>query len=115
MARQHGGYTRLTDDDCSSTTSGSSNASIRSSAPPQPRVVILRNIAATPAVTSPTRANVLESLVPLSAGNAMRSIITVVNKGSTSKTTDTITSPTSTLTPTGTTGAKEKEDDDEKN
>ncbi|KAG0272564.1 hypothetical protein BGZ95_011684, partial [Linnemannia exigua] len=43
---------------------------------PQPRVVILRNIAATPLTTFPTRASVLESLVPLSVSNVMPRIIT---------------------------------------
>ncbi|KAG9068900.1 hypothetical protein KI688_011191 [Linnemannia hyalina] len=73
MTRQYSGYTQLSDD-CSSSIHSSTSASTLI---PKPKITIqLRNIAATPAVTSPTRANVLESLVPLSVSNIMPRIIT---------------------------------------
>ncbi|KAF9123068.1 hypothetical protein BGW39_009294 [Mortierella sp. 14UC] len=74
MARQHSGYTQLMDD-CSSSTHSSTPTSSSASSQPQPRVVLLRNIATAPVITSPTRANVLESLVPLSVDNVMPRII----------------------------------------
>ncbi|KAF9905873.1 hypothetical protein EC991_001195 [Linnemannia zychae] len=73
MTYQHSGYTQLMDD---SSSIHSLSTSSSSSSQPQPRVVLLRNLAATPVITSPTRANVLESLVPLSVGNVMPRIIT---------------------------------------
>ncbi|KAG0368973.1 hypothetical protein BGX24_002599, partial [Mortierella sp. AD032] len=96
MARQHGSYTQLMDD-CTSSGSSSIHSSSTSSttspsySQPQPRVVILSNIAATPLTTSPTRASVLESLVPLSVSNVMPRIIispkvTIATAGATEET-----------------------------
>ncbi|KAG0282596.1 hypothetical protein BGZ97_008926 [Linnemannia gamsii] len=88
MTRQHSNYSQLLDD-CSSsiysTCSNSSssplisqpNTSTSTTATNKPKVTIqLRNIAMTPLLTTPTRANVLESLVPLSVSNVMPRIIT---------------------------------------
>ena len=72
MTRQHSGYTQLSGDCSSSIHSTTSSSELIL----KPKITIqLRNIAATPAITSPTRANVLESLVPLSVSNAMPRII----------------------------------------
>ncbi|KAF9117248.1 hypothetical protein BGX30_005659 [Mortierella sp. GBA39] len=73
MTRQHSGYTQLSDD-CSSSIHSSTSAS---KLIPKPKITIqLRNIAVTPTITTPTRANVLESLAPLSVSNIMPRIIT---------------------------------------
>lgn len=73
MSHQHSGYTQLSDDCSSSIDSSTSSSELL----PKPKITIqLRNIAATPAITSPTRAKVLESLMPLSVNNIMPRIIT---------------------------------------
>ncbi|KAF9920326.1 hypothetical protein FBU30_009863 [Linnemannia zychae] len=71
MTYQHGRYTLLKDDSSSIFSSSSDISSLSSSTESKPRILTLRNVAATPPVTSPTRANVLESLVPLSVNNIM--------------------------------------------
>ncbi|KAG0275315.1 hypothetical protein BGZ96_003849 [Linnemannia gamsii] len=121
MTRQHSGYSQLLDD-CSSsicsTTSCSSSSPLISqpntsptsptstpSATNKPKVTVqIRNIAVTPLLTSPTRANVLESLVPLSVNNVMPRII-ISPKNSVS------TSPTSPVV----TGAKDEGEQGQKN
>ncbi|KAF8930395.1 hypothetical protein BGZ47_000567 [Haplosporangium gracile] len=78
MTRQHSGYTQLTDDCSSSIHSDSSSTTTNSTSQlvTKPKITVqLRNIAVTPLVTSPTRANVLESLAPLSVSNVMPRII----------------------------------------
>ncbi|KAF9154723.1 hypothetical protein BG015_000103 [Linnemannia schmuckeri] len=78
MTRQHSGYTQLKDD-CNSSVRSDSSSTTTNSTPQliaKPKITVqLRNIAATPLVTSPTRANVLESLVPLSVSDVMPRII----------------------------------------